>query len=336
LQQLSALRLNHPAPEGLQQLLARIHQEYPAVDMLMLTVPDALRERCRPWAIWGLEPAASELLSRQFSFNIQDPRLALRERKRIEVLHFEEAFTQSALLRETMPTLQQLWLLPLIHQGDVRGVLCLGFITPTYPSARQAQWLETLADELALGLRWLEQQEESEYQLLDALKLLVEMAESNREDGQFHSARVSQLAGRLGHKLQMLPAEQRRLKALAYLHDIGKLVLPAQPDDLPHFRQQHVTLGSRMLEAIPAFKPFASAVRYHHERWDGSGYPDGLAGSNIPLYARIIGLASAYEHTLEQQYSPQAAVEYLTKSGYYDPNLCQMLKEIIDHDQVAV
>ncbi len=335
LQQLSLLRLNHPAPEGLTQLLALIHQEYPAVDMLMLAVPDPLRERCRPWALWGLEPAASEMLTRQFSFNIQDPRLALRERKRLEVLNFEETFTQGALLREAMPTLQQLWVVPLIYQGDVRGTLCLGFVKPTEPSERQGEWLDTLADELALGLRWLEQQEESEYQMLDALKLLVEMAESSQ--GQFHSARVSQLSGRLGHKLNMLPAEQRRLKSLAYLHDIGKLVLPAHTKDQPHFRQQHVTLGSRMLEAIPAFKPFAPAVRYHHERWDGSGYPDGLAGSNIPLYARIIGLASAYEHTLEQQgTSPQAAVEYLTKSGYYDPNLCQMLKEIIDHDQVAV
>jgi two-component system cell cycle response regulator len=89
----------------------------------------------------------------------------------------------------------------------------------------------------------------------------------------------------------------------AELHDIGKLAIP---DAIVHkpgpldahewaFMKQHAIIGQRILNAAPALAPVAAIVRSAHERWDGSGYPDGLSGEAIPLGARIIAVCDAYD-----------------------------------------
>ncbi len=89
----------------------------------------------------------------------------------------------------------------------------------------------------------------------------------------------------------------------AELHDVGKLAVPdeilSKPGPLTdaewQFMRQHPIIGERILNADPALRPVARLVRASHERWDGGGYPDGLAGAAIPLGARIIAACDAYE-----------------------------------------
>jgi HD-GYP domain-containing protein (c-di-GMP phosphodiesterase class II) len=113
---------------------------------------------------------------------------------------------------------------------------------------------------------------------------------------------VAALAGAVAGRLGLDPPGVEQVARAAELHDVGKLALP---EDILHkpgaldplergFMRQHVLVGERMLRADPALAGLAPLVRSSHERWDGAGYPDGLAGEDIPLGARIIAACDAY------------------------------------------
>jgi putative nucleotidyltransferase with HDIG domain len=117
-----------------------------------------------------------------------------------------------------------------------------------------------------------------------------------------HSARVSEIAARIASRLG-LDAEQIELIRLATsLHDLGKLSIPEEilrkPDALNDAErlvlERHPRIGFQMLESL-GVDPIADWVLHHHERWDGNGYPDHLRGEEIPLGARIIFVADAYD-----------------------------------------
>jgi diguanylate cyclase (GGDEF)-like protein/putative nucleotidyltransferase with HDIG domain len=150
-----------------------------------------------------------------------------------------------------------------------------------------------------------------------------------------HSTRVAELAAWIAAHLG-LDAEQVELARLAgSLHDLGKLAIPEEilrkPGPLtPPERlvlERHPQIGFRMLESL-GVDPVADWVLRHHERWDGTGYPDGLAGSDIPLGARIIFIADAYDAmTSDRAYrgrlTPQAAVSELERcaGSQFDPEI---------------
>jgi diguanylate cyclase (GGDEF)-like protein len=124
-----------------------------------------------------------------------------------------------------------------------------------------------------------------------------------------HSSQVMALTAGVG-ALMHLDAEQldETLRA-GELHDIGKLAIPDEILNKPgplddaewEFMKQHPILGQRILNASPALAPVATLVRASHERWDGGGYPDGLAGGEIPLGARIIAACDAYDAMISER-----------------------------------
>jgi two-component system, cell cycle response regulator len=121
-------------------------------------------------------------------------------------------------------------------------------------------------------------------------------------DLQAHLEGVGALAVEIGARLGLRRDEVDELSRAAQLHDLGKL---AVPDEILHktgplddrewaFIQQHTVVGERILRASPAFRSIAAVVRSSHERWDGTGYPDGLEGEDIPLASRIVCACDAY------------------------------------------
>ena len=132
-----------------------------------------------------------------------------------------------------------------------------------------------------------------------------------------HSERVSELAARVATKLG-LDAEQVELTRLAgSLHDLGKLAIPEEilrkPGELTDSErlvlERHPQIGFRMLDSL-GVDPVADVVLHHHERWDGAGYPDGLHGEQIPLGARIIFVADAFDAmTSERVYRARRSAE---------------------------
>ncbi len=118
-----------------------------------------------------------------------------------------------------------------------------------------------------------------------------------------HVVRTAALAVRVGQRLGMSASRLRRLSLGALLHDIGKLETPDEllnkparltPDEFLTI-QRHTIAGDALVRAVPALVPIAPLVRGHHERMDGAGYPDGLAGESIPLEARIIAVCDAFD-----------------------------------------
>ena len=134
------------------------------------------------------------------------------------------------------------------------------------------------------------------------------------------------------------------LEYMALLHDIGKIGIadtiirkdgPLDSDELD-IMQQHPVIGSRIMADTISLKRMALGARYHHENYDGSGYPDGLKGSQIPLEARIISAADAYDAmTSDRPYrkglSHETAMEELNKGSgtQFDPDVIDTINKIL-------
>jgi two-component system, cell cycle response regulator len=165
-----------------------------------------------------------------------------------------------------------------------------------------------------------------------------------------HVADVSSLALRVGERLGLGRDELHELRLVAELHDVGKLAIPdvvlqkAGPLDANEwsFIHSHTVIGQRILSAAPALQLVADIVRSTHENWDGSGYPDKLAGKAIPLAARIVSACDAYSAmTTDRPYAAartaeEAVAELRRCSGkQFDPQVVELLCEVLaDADEL--
>jgi diguanylate cyclase (GGDEF)-like protein len=163
-----------------------------------------------------------------------------------------------------------------------------------------------------------------------------------------HSSEVAQLAVAVARRFGMSAEEVDEIARAAELHDVGKVGIPDAILDKPSaldthewdFMFQHTILGERILNAAPALRPVARLVRSTHERWDGTGYPDGLKGSEIPRGARIVAVCDAYEAmTTDRAYrgamSHDAACRELRAMAgtQFDPEIVEaFVAEVARHD----
>lgn len=182
-------------------------------------------------------------------------------------------------------------------------------------SRRQAREIEAAYEEL-----------ENTYD--QTLKALMSALDARDRETEGHSMRVSRLACLLGEKLGLNSDQLKALERGALLHDIGKIgisdVILHKPgkltDDEWKIMRLHPDIGSRIVERIPFLQESMSVVRYHHERWDGSGYPLGIKGADIPIHARIFAVVDVFDAlTSKRNYrkksTPQEALEYLREQS---------------------
>ena len=135
------------------------------------------------------------------------------------------------------------------------------------------------------------------------LELLASLIDAKDPYTGGHSRRVARLAEAVAETMGLDEGEQEHARAAGYLHDLGKLAVPSRLlrkldalDDSEHERiRRHARDGAELLGEIPVLEVFAPACRHHHKRWDGAGYPDGLAGEGIPRVARILAVVDAYD-----------------------------------------
>jgi diguanylate cyclase (GGDEF)-like protein/putative nucleotidyltransferase with HDIG domain len=164
-----------------------------------------------------------------------------------------------------------------------------------------------------------------------------------------HSQRVAQLAVRLAARIGLNREELELTRLAASLHDLGKLALPEdllrKPAPLTEpervVLQRHAQIGFRMLESL-GIDPVAEWVLHHHERWDGNGYPDRLAGTEIPLGARIIFVADAFDAmTSDRLYrrprSADAALAEIVRcaGSQFDPEVVRALEDELEQEEAA-
>jgi two-component system, cell cycle response regulator len=147
--------------------------------------------------------------------------------------------------------------------------------------------------------------------------LLRAQSERDRALGQ-HAADVAELAQPVARRLGLADDELRRVQQVAELHDVGKFAIPDAILDKPgpltsdewELVRRHPVVGQRIVAAAPALADIADLVRATHERVDGGGYPDGLAGEDIPLVARVVAVCDAFDAmTSSRPYRPALSVD---------------------------
>ena len=178
--------------------------------------------------------------------------------------------------------------------------------------------------------------------MLQAIEALVAAIDAKDHFTAGHSERVTWLSLAISQELDISNEERYALELAARLHDIGKLALPDSSlnkrsplteEDWDAIRQ-HPVMGAKIVGTIDELAYVSTIIRHHHERLDGTGYPDGLRGPAIPYLSRIIGVADAYEAmTSERAYrgrlTPTEAFEELYRGSgiHYSPEILEVLKK---------
>jgi putative nucleotidyltransferase with HDIG domain len=214
-----------------------------------------------------------------------------------------------------------------------------------------------LLSELRKQARQLEEAyEELEITYDRTLTALMSALDARDRETEGHSVRVSQLACLLGEAVGLNGQNLKALERGALLHDIGKIgisdTILHKPGKLTEdewkIMRIHPDIGARIVEGIPFLQDTLSVIRYHHERWDGSGYPVGLKGRDIPIQARIFAVVDVFDaltskRSYRKKSSPDDAVEYLREHAdkLFDPEIVEALaglpyKDFIEGEKTIV
>jgi HD-GYP domain-containing protein (c-di-GMP phosphodiesterase class II) len=216
------------------------------------------------------------------------------------------------------------------------GILHLdrGFLDDPF-TENELYYADAIAASVAVGIetaQLVEQQREQFIQTVTTLARAVECKDQYTGD---HTKRVTDYALLLADELKLSPNEKYQIQIGTPLHDIGKIgiddAILRKPGKLTagefEHMKTHTVKGAVMLDNMIHLGPMIPIVRHHHERWDGSGYPDGLRQDQIPQIARIVSVADAFDAmTSDRPYRPampadRAFLELIGKAGvHFDPN----------------
>jgi hypothetical protein len=211
--------------------------------------------------------------------------------------------------RARAPRLHSMLCLPVVVRGEFLAVLVLfnKRMTPRSPGRLFTDETLRLANGLcyqAGALLENAQRYQLEYRMFQGFAQSMAKAIDVRDRYTHgHSERVADLSKAIAAELGLSEAEQEITHRAATLHDVGKIgvhdALLNKPGGLTEGEsslvKSHAAKGYSILKGAPSFEPLLPGIRHHHERYDGKGYPDGLAGEAIPIIARIIAVADAYD-----------------------------------------
>jgi HD-GYP domain-containing protein (c-di-GMP phosphodiesterase class II) len=217
-------------------------------------------------------------------------------------------------------------------------------VTETY-GERELQLLGGLAQQTKLAIQRAVSYERLERTFLSTVEALANALEASDANVSSHARWITDLALRVGEELGLEPRALKRLELGALFHDIGKIGIPqailAKPAPLtPEERavvETHPVLGERILAPVEQLSEVGRIVRSCHERFDGTGYPDGLAGDEIPLEARIIFACDAFhamtsDRPYRQALRDDVARTRLTEAAgkQFDPSVVDALLRLVD------
>jgi len=243
---------------------------------------------------------------------------------------------------------------PLLTRGRTYGALWMNI-----PESRGQNFanLQTLANQAAIALersillsesRQQAKQLEAAYAELEitydrTLTALMSALDARDRETEGHSTRVSRLTCLLGEEIGLSGQQLKALERGALLHDIGKIGIsdtvlhkPGKlTDEEWKIMRIHPDIGARIVEGIPFLQDTLPVIRYHHERWDGSGYPMGLKNTEIPIQARIFAIADVFDaltskRTYRNKSSAEEAIQYIKEQAgiLFDPLIVEALTKI--------
>jgi putative nucleotidyltransferase with HDIG domain len=244
--------------------------------------------------------------------------------------------------------LRSLLFVPVLVAEEAVGAFIVGSVGGVHAfGERDVELCRALSHEIGLGLanarlyeslqRSHEELERAYDETIEGWSLALEMRD---DETQGHALRVADLAVELGRGMGMPEAALVHLRRGALLHDIGKMVVPDailhKPGPLTaeewDVMRRHPESGRDFLRKVSYLAPALDVPYAHHERWDGTGYPRGLAGEEIPLAARVFAVADSFDAlTSDRPYRPawteEATLAYIRERGgtHYDPGAVAVL-----------
>jgi HD-GYP domain-containing protein (c-di-GMP phosphodiesterase class II) len=239
---------------------------------------------------------------------------------------------------------QMLVALPLVIKDHVSGFLCLAYRAPKRIPADDLSMLTSIASETSLVLYNAKLLSDIKNLTLKTVESLATALDSTSAYTRNHSRRVASLAVKMAQELKLSQREIREIQFAALLHDFGRIFLPDEiinsprrltPEELEKVRKLPI-MSSKIFEPVSFFQAILPLLLHHKEHYDGTGYPSGLKGNQIPLGARIIGLAEAWVAMMSDRpfrsamTEEEAVAEILRNSGtQFDPALVNVLLKVL-------
>jgi HD-GYP domain-containing protein (c-di-GMP phosphodiesterase class II) len=245
---------------------------------------------------------------------------------------------------------------PLIAHGRVRGILEVFHRTAPEPALVRVDLLESLALQAAIAIECADsfhklQKMRSELaitcdSMIEGFSRAVNL---HAREAEGHSLRVSELSIRTAEKMGITPDQMPALRRGALLHDIGKIGVPdrilwkpeALSDEEWQWMRQHPKFAEQVLAPIVFLRSAMDIPKFHHERWDGGGYPYGLSGTDIPLPARIFSVIDVWDSLQAQRpfrepWNAADTANYLRQSSgrQFDPDVVRTFMQILHESEL--
>jgi putative nucleotidyltransferase with HDIG domain len=238
---------------------------------------------------------------------------------------------------------------PLMSIRGPLGVIRVYSERPRRFTSRERELLLAFANQASLAIENARLYQRIEKNYYDTVRALTRAIEAKDASTLGHSEHVVQTALKIADRLGLDRAQQDTLRFGGILHDIGKIGLSddalesrARDDAEEMLVRLHPLIGASILEPVEFLRPALDIVRHHHERWDGRGYPEGLAGDEIPPLAQVIAVADAYERLTGGEYGmklpPEDALAEIERDAgkRFDPKVVEALVSAIGLEGVSV
>lgn len=277
---------------------------------------------------------------------------AIMERRTLHIANLQSR--QTDFLRSPIFSKENFivyYAVPLLAKGDALGVLEIFHRAPLAAHSDWLNFMDMLAGQAAIAidnammfkdLQWSNDELTRAYdKTIEGWSRALDLRDKETED---HTLRVTEMTLRLAHRLGVPDGDLTHIRRGAILHDIGKvsisdrILLKPGPltDEEWIIMRRHPVIAVKLLEPISYLAPALDIPRSHHEKWDGSGYPDGLAEEQIPLAARIFALIDVYDaltsdRPYRKAWSENDTLEYiLAESGkHFDGNIVPVFMEMV-------
>jgi putative nucleotidyltransferase with HDIG domain len=236
------------------------------------------------------------------------------------------------------------YVLPISVAGTVHGILALGIDDVDAFHDEDRRRARQLVAQVAVAFSNVQLVDDLRALNTGALEALARTTDAASPWTAGHSVRVTAIAVALAKIDQRDAATVDLVRRGALLHDIGKIAVPVSildkpgplTDDERAIMSQHPVVGARILQPIAAFAPLMAMVRHHHEKWDGTGYPDRLAGDAIDPLARLLAVADVAESMLAARpYRAPLSVEFVTNfirdnaGRHFDPHYAHLFADAV-------
>ncbi|MBP5330660.1 MAG: HD-GYP domain-containing protein, partial [Lachnospiraceae bacterium] len=187
--------------------------------------------------------------------------------------------------------------------------------------------------------------------ILQSMNTFISFIDAKDPYTRGHSRRVAMYAAEISKRMGLSDDEVQNIYYAGLLHDAGKISVPDAvlnkpgklTDEERKIIQSHTVAGGKMLKQLSSIKGIRETALYHHERYDGKGYPEGLKGEKIPLYARIVGVADAYDamssnRVYRRHLSKDEIIDEIQNGSgtHFDPDILVYMVDMINDGYVNV